>query len=135
MNKIHWNLIKILVADDDPGILHFFSKIIRKLGCMGCCVSNGKEALEMLESYRFDLCFLDIFMVEMGGIEATIAIREQYDKFLPIVGMSASVTDDVRKKCLKIGMNMVVSKPVSAENVKEFVVRYVFKEVEKESAL
>jgi len=131
MSKIQWPLVKILVADDDESLLSIFKIYFKKLGCVGAFVSSGREAIEIVQQYRFDLCFFDLLMTDLGGIEATIAIRKSFDKTIPIIGMSVSLTDAMREKCLNIGMDRLISKPIVLDTVRQTIEEYVPSEVVK----
>ena len=74
--------------------------------------NNGIEALRKVSEKSFALVLMDMQMPEMGGLEATRAIR-QLDgwKHTPIIAMTANAFAEDRAKCLAVGMNDFVSKP------------------------
>ena len=75
---------------------------------------NGKEALEKLKKKTFDLILMDIQMPIMDGFEATKEIRKSSAKYanIPIVALTAGVMAEDLEKCLEIGMNDFLTKPV-----------------------
>jgi CheY-like chemotaxis protein len=125
MEKLRWDLIKVLVADDDETTLKIFKKALRKLGCTGAFVLNGQEAVNMVKLYKFDICFMDLLMIELGGIDATIIIRGNYDQTLPIIGISNTLTETIKDKCLKIGMDDVLKKPIKMDLIQRMIEKYV----------
>ncbi len=81
---------KILIVEDDEMILNFAVKALEKLGYTVVGVSNGKEALEMMESGKFnpDLIMSDVVMPYMGGMELYERLRNQKIRFLFTSGYS-----------------------------------------------
>jgi len=92
--------------------------LLRKRGHTVFLAGNGREALEALEKFGFDgfdVVLMDVQMPEMGGFEATAAIREREKmlrKHLPIVAMTAHALKGDRERCLEAGMDGYVSKPI-----------------------
>lgn len=82
--------------------------------------SSGKEALEMLKSYRPDVVLMDIQMPEMDGYETSQRIRSLKDPFfssLPIIALTASSMMDSRDKILSSGLNGYIEKPFKPEKL------------------
>jgi len=74
---------------------------------------NGLEAIEKLTKQDYDLVFMDIQMPLMDGFTATKKIREHTRwKDLPIIAMTAHATATDKEKCLNVGMNDYISKPI-----------------------
>jgi CheY-like chemotaxis protein len=87
-------------------------------------VTNGKEALDAVKERPFDLVLMDVQMPEMGGFEATRAIRTREKHtggHLPIVAMTAHAMKGDRERCLEAGMDAYVSKPVQAEELAQVI--------------
>jgi CheY-like chemotaxis protein len=55
---------------------------------------------------------MDVQMPVMNGFEATLAIRHDLDLAVPIIALTAGVMDEEREKCLAIGMNGLIPKPI-----------------------
>ncbi len=74
---------------------------------------NGKKALSALERHRFDAVLMDIQMPEMDGFEAAGHIRKNEALAdLPIIAMTAHALKGDREKCLEVGMNDYLTKPI-----------------------
>ena len=78
---------------------------------------NGKECLEFFEASEpgtYDAILMDIRMPVMNGYEATEAIRglDRSDRDLPIIAMTADAFSDDAQRCLNIGMNAHIPKPL-----------------------
>ncbi len=115
-------IYKILVVEDNLVNQKVAIFMLQKLGCKVDLASNGKEALEKVQTDDYDLIFMDCQMPEMDGFTATDRIRNLEDsikKKVPIVAMTASVTKEYKNKCLESGMNDYISKPVKVDDFKE----------------
>ncbi len=106
--------VKILVVEDDAFNQKILTKVLNGFGASLVLASNGLEALAALEQEHFNIVLMDLHMPVMDGYEATLAIRNlaRYAQ-LPIITISASVTDEAKRRCLATGMNDFVSKPIN----------------------
>jgi CheY-like chemotaxis protein/HPt (histidine-containing phosphotransfer) domain-containing protein len=86
-----------------------------------------------LDRQPYDLIFMDVMMPEMGGLEATAAIRERqlqpdkhptYKSPIIIVAMTANAMQGDREKCLAAGMDDYLAKPVRIEDIRTIVERW-----------
>ncbi|WP_028595268.1 response regulator transcription factor [Paenibacillus assamensis] len=101
--------ITILIADDEPEIAELLALHIKKEGYYPIVVSNGKAAIQAVESNAIDLAVLDIMMPEMDGYEVTHRIRELSS--MPIIFLSAKATDLDKITGLVRGADDYVTKP------------------------
>jgi CheY-like chemotaxis protein len=84
------------------------------MGHSSVVANNGREALALASSQKFDLVFMDVQMPEMDGLAATVAIRkaEKLTKsHLPIFAMTAHAMKGDRESCLQAGMDGYLAKP------------------------
>ncbi len=130
MESIDWRLIKVLVVDDDRMIQKMLAKFFEKIGCVGAYASNGVDAIKFVKRYSFDVCFMDLFMPKMGGVEATQIIHEKVDSKLPIIALTASCMHADKEKCKDIGMQDYIQKPVSLDVIKGAIEQYGVKSEE-----
>ena len=100
--------------------------MLQKLNCRVDVAANGKEAVEMVQAFPYDLLFMDCQMPEMNGYEATAEIRKQKNSKtqIPIIAMTANAMQGDRAKCLAAGMDDYISKPVNKEKLEEALVRW-----------
>ncbi len=116
--------ISVLLAEDNAVNQRLAVRLLEKLGHTVVVANNGKEALAALEERSFDLVLMDVQMPEMGGFEATRAIREKEQRtgaHVPIVAMTAHAMKGDRERCLDAGMDSYVSKPVQAEELSKVI--------------
>jgi CheY-like chemotaxis protein/HPt (histidine-containing phosphotransfer) domain-containing protein len=108
-------LLRILVAEDNPVNQRVAVGLLERHGHSVAVANNGREAVEAVKRERFDVVLMDVQMPEMGGFEATAAIRASEDGAatrLPIIAMTAHAMAGDRERCLQAGMDEYVTKPV-----------------------
>jgi signal transduction histidine kinase/CheY-like chemotaxis protein len=117
----------ILLAEDNVVNQRVASGLLKKRGHRVTIVENGRQALEALERDSFDLVLMDLQMPEMGGLEATSAIREREKKAgggrLRIIAMTAHAMSGDRERCITAGMDDYLSKPIDSVMLYEAVER------------
>ncbi len=88
---------------------------MQKEGHTVTVVGNGKEAVDAIQLGNYDIVLMDVQMPEMDGFEATVRIREMErttTEHLPIVAMTANAMTGDKERCLEVGMDSYISKPV-----------------------
>jgi len=114
---LHLQGVTILAAEDMEFNREVLSKYLEKTGVTIDYAENGKEAVEKFKvNYeKYSMILMDINMPEMDGDEATKIIRAmdlKKAKEIPIVAMTADVFKEDVEKCLSVGMNDHISKPI-----------------------
>ena len=112
-------MFKILIAEDDSELRGLFRKVLEKQGYQVMCASDGKEALDLLETEYIDLVITDIMMPVMDGYEFISALREAGIQTPVLMITAKSSFDDMRQGFLS-GSDDYMVKPV---NVNEMVLR------------
>ena len=113
--------LEILVAEDNRVNQTVVRGILEKVGHRVYLVENGEQALDALESHRFDIALFDIQMPVMDGIEALKVYRFTHAnaEAIPIVMLSADVTPEARKECDEAGAAAFLAKPIQARRLLE----------------
>ena len=129
LREMHRGAARILLAEDNPVNQEVAVGILARQGWRVDAVANGKETVRALEEIPYDLVLMDVQMPEMDGLEAAQAIRNDASKVLnrdiPIIAMTAHSMQGDRERCLEAGMNDYVSKPVSAQELVDMVMRWL----------
>ncbi len=108
--------LRILLAEDNSINQMLARRLLEKKGHTVVVAPNGKEAVAAATSEPFDIVLMDVQMPEMGGLEATEAIRKWENdsgSHLPIVAMTAHAMRGDQERCLEAGMDAYVSKPIN----------------------
>jgi PAS domain S-box-containing protein len=121
--------LRILLAEDNAVNRRLVRSIMRKRGHELIAVEDGRHAVRAVAGARrpFDLVLMDVQMPDMGGFEATAAIREHERTsggHVPIVAMTAHAMSGDRERCLRAGMDGYLSKPVHADELIDAVERH-----------
>ncbi len=113
---------QILVVDDEEQMRAAMEAVLARMGHSVKKCENGKEALEAIEASKPDLIVSDMRMPEMGGMELLAAVRESHP-MLPVVMITAYGTIEQAVDVMKNGAFDFVTKPFSAEDLEQVVVR------------
>ena len=118
--------LRVLLAEDNMVNQRLAVRLIERKGHSIQVAGNGKEAIAAWENGCFDVILMDVHMPEMGGFEATAAIREKEreranGRRVPIIAMTASAMIGDRERCLEVGMDSYVSKPVREQQLWEAI--------------
>lgn len=118
--------LRILLAEDNLINQRVASGILENIGFRNDVVANGIEVLEMLNDHVYDLILMDVQMPDMDGLEATQKIRERND-LTPqpiIIAMTANAMKEDRDRCLKVGMDDYIAKPVKISDIREMLLKW-----------
>ena len=100
----------ILVVDDEKEIAELIKIHLLSQDYQVKTASNGKDALKLLESERFDLVLLDVMMPKMDGKETLKEIRLKFN--LPVIMVTAKTTEMDKIEGLTLGADDYVTKPI-----------------------
>jgi CheY-like chemotaxis protein len=114
--------IRILLVEDNSTNQFVAQSLLEEFDCDVLVANHGLEAVEMVQKDRFDLILMDCQMPIMDGYEATQKIRafESNHPEIPpclIVAMTANALPEDKEKCLAVGMNDFIAKPVEYERI------------------
>ncbi len=122
--------LKILIVEDIPINQFLAQTIMHNFGFETDTADNGKIAIELLEKNNYDLILMDLMMPEMDGYEATEHIRLKMQppkSTIPIIALTADITQTDMKQCVEVGMNEYVSKPINETDLLDKIARLVKK--------
>lgn len=123
---------RILVAEDNPVSQEVVARALTKLGHEVDAVGDGRAALERLHerlaTAPYDLLLLDCQLPELDGYQVTAEIRRSPHpriNGIPIIAMTASAIKGDRERCLEVGMDDYVSKPMDLRRFGAVVGRWL----------
>ncbi len=122
--------MRILAAEDNRTNQLVFQKMVRDLDIELVFANNGREAVELFQSFRPDMIFMDISMPEMDGRQAARAIRalENGKSHLPIVALTAHAMDGDEQGILAAGIDRYMTKPLRKAVICSAMVEFCPKE-------
>lgn len=108
------NGVKVLLADYDDVNRAVTRKMLEKLGCIVTLVSSGYECLGAVGQVvsSLQIILLDLHLPDVDGFEVTMRLRKHRSQSCPLIIGLAAITDEDVKKCLQIGMNGIIRKPL-----------------------
>jgi PAS domain S-box-containing protein len=118
---------RVLVVEDNPVSQLMAVEMLKKMGCRVDAVGNGLEAVEAMRRLPYDLVLMDCDMPVMNGFDATATIRaeEPGGQRVPIVAITASALKGDSERCLAVGMDDFMSKPVRFSELCQMVDKWL----------
>jgi two-component system sensor histidine kinase RpfC len=120
---------QILVAEDNAVNQRVIVGILERAGHRVRVVSDGEQALDVLENERFDVVIMDLNMPELGGLDAARAYRfmDPDATQVPIIMLSADVTAEAMKECEDAGIDAFLPKPIEARRLLDTIANLIAK--------
>ena len=121
----------VLLAEDNDLNWEIAEELLSELGLNMERAENGRICKEMFAASKlreYDAILMDLRMPEMTGYEATTAIRAMSRPdaaTIPIIAMSADTFPDDIKKCLAVGMNAHVAKPIDVAEIASLLKKFM----------
>ena len=117
--------VKVLVVEDVTLNQLLIKIILLDFGFDIDIVANGKIAIEYLQKNSYDIVLMDLQMPVMNGFEATTYIRNTLNSQIPIIALTADVTTVDVEKCIAVGMNDYISKPIDEKLLYSKIIKYL----------
>ena len=110
---------KVLLVDDDVRNIFALTSALEQKGAVVVIGRNGREAIERLNEVEdIDVVLMDVMMPEMDGFEATVEIRKDPRwRKLPIIAVTAKAMKDDQERCLQVGANDYLAKPIDLDRL------------------
>ena len=118
---------RVLLVEDNEINRRVALGLLRSRGHQVVVAENGQEAVKTLADQEFDVILMDMQMPIMDGYEATAEIRQrehQTGGHIPIVAMTAEALKGDRERCLAVGMDDYVSKPINPVEMYRAIERF-----------
>ncbi len=109
-----WPEKTLLIVDDTPVNIMLLKGMLKHTPLNIIVARNGEDALHCLGTTTVDVVVTDVHMPKMGGLRLTDCIRKDANIKQPIIiGQSADAVEEVRDRCLQVGMSYYLPKPYS----------------------
>ena len=118
---------RILLVEDNELNVEIAKTVLEDVGALITRAENGQQALELFKEKpagTFDVILMDLMMPVMDGYTATRKIRElerSDAKTVPIIAMTANAFQEDAEKCIAVGMNAHLAKPLDIEKMKKTI--------------
>jgi CheY-like chemotaxis protein len=124
---LHIHPRRVLLVEDNAINRRVALGLLRSRGHQAVVAENGREAVDTLAEQEFDVVLMDMQMPILDGYEATTEIRRrehQTGGHIPIVAMTAEALKGDRERCLAVGMDDYVSKPITPAEMYRAIERF-----------
>ena len=127
---------KILIVEDNKDSREILGLFITKIGCQVIKAKNSNEAIAFAEAEGPDLIFMDMELPDVDGTKTT-AILKQNPKtsHIPVVALTAWMSELWREKASKVGIETYLLKPVSPQTLKHTIEEYTNESVTRGKAM
>lgn len=127
LNKkdFHFPKKRILLAEDYRANQEVVANYLKKTGVKLTIVEDGLQACKALDKQEFDLVLLDIHMPQMNGYSVAEYIRNDLKSDVFIIGLTADGYQQVQEKCMELGMNDFLTKPIRKGRLLETLARWL----------
>ncbi|HTA83806.1 MAG TPA: response regulator [Bacteroidia bacterium] len=106
--------LKILLVEDNQLNVKLIMSLFSENNLKLQIAENGSVCIEKVKENDFDIILMDMDMPVMNGYEAATIIRKEMKNNIPIIAVTAHAMADEKERCLSIGMNDYISKPINA---------------------
>lgn len=113
-------MAKVLIVDNDDGLIHFLSRLFVKQGYQVASSTDGAGALRRLADESFDAVLLDYKMPGLDGLETLVQIKQSHIK-TPVIVVTAHGTTETAIQAMKFGAYDYLLKPFDTEDLKKIV--------------
>ncbi len=121
----------ILIVEDNEMNINTISSYLTAKGYRPIVAHDGQLAIEMTQKYRPDLILMDIQMPVMDGLAAISQIRTQPElAAIPIIALTALAMEGDRERCLAVGANEYLAKPVKLKQLNAVIQQFLVSSID-----
>jgi len=114
----------VLVVDDHPVTQELFAIILEKMDYDFMLAENGQDALEKAQNHNPSIIFMDLYMPVLDGYEAVEQLRK-FGYKNPVIAITGRTYENMYDRCLKAGMNDLLTKPFKQADIKSMLRRWL----------
>ncbi len=118
----------ILVVEDNYTHQMIITGMLARIGCRCEAVNNAYAAVEAVRGAAYDLVFMDCHLPDIDGFEAARRIRQIEaggDRHTPIIALTAHAEPELRERCLSVGMDGYLEKPLRAHTLQQTLLQWL----------
>ncbi len=120
----NWEDKTILVVEDVDTNKIFFDAALRRTKAKIIWAKDGQEAIDMFRDNKIDLVLMDLQLPVMDGYTATREIKK-INPDIPVIAQTAHVMSGEREKCMEVGCNDYLAKPIRLQILIETLSKYL----------
>ena len=120
----NWEDKTILVVEDVDTNKIFFDAALRRTKAKTLWAKDGQEAIDMFRDNKIDLVLMDLQLPVMDGYTATREIKK-INPDIPVIAQTAHVMSGEREKCMEVGCNDYLAKPIRLQILIETLSKYL----------
>lgn len=110
----------VLIADDNQVSFAYLEVLFKRMGIASIHAKNGLEVLKLIKKQKPDIILLDIGMETMDGITVLEAVKkDKQTSHIPVIMVSGDDSKETIKKCMRLGCDGYLAKPVNADKLRE----------------
>ncbi|MDR1043433.1 MAG: response regulator [Clostridiales Family XIII bacterium] len=119
---VNWKNVRILVVDDDPDILDYFTDLMRRMGLSCDTAASAGDALRLVEQNgKYDICFVDWKLPDMNGVELTSRLKSRRSDRVVVIMISATEWSVIEKDAKKAGVDKFLPKPLFPSSLADVI--------------
>jgi len=115
----------VLLVDDDVRNIYAMTALLDGLGIRVSTAGNGEEAIAAFKQTMPDLILMDMSMPVMDGDHAIPLLKTRHGCTIPIIALTARAMKDDREKCLAVGADDYIAKPINRESLRILLERWL----------
>ncbi len=117
---------KILVVEDDFANQQVATLFLQRFGYQTEVATNGQIAIDLALKHHYGLIYMDCQMPVVDGFDACQALRSQPgpNQKTPIVALTANMVSGIKQRCISVGMDDVICKPINMEMLENMSKRW-----------
>ncbi len=108
----------ILIVDDNKINIKILRKLLENLNLKIDECYDGQECVEKIKAgNKYDFILMDLMMPNLDGYQALKVIRDNFNLTTPVIAVTADAVSGVKEKCMQLGFNDYITKPVYKEQL------------------
>ncbi len=120
----NWKDKTILIAEDEYTNFHYLNEVLKATGIKVIWAKDGNEAVKFASQENLDLILMDIKLPFLSGIDAFYKIKERKSD-VPVIAQTAYAMPDEKEKCMNIGFDDYLVKPIERKYLIETIHGYL----------